>query len=504
MRPSVFRTLRASALVALIGLIATPVAWANSAPSGVSANEALKRLKDGNARFVAGKPEHPHADAERRTETADKGQHPFATIVACSDSRVPVEAIFDCGIGDVFVIRVAGNVCGVDEVGTIEYGVDHLSTPVLVVMGHSKCGAVTAVATKADLHGNILRLAELIKPAVTAAQKAHTGLHGEALVPEAIKANVWQAIEDTLKSSPDVRELAKAGKVKIIGAVYDLDDGKVDWLGPHPKEEQLLAEAAGSEHPQAHAGAEDATHAGAKPQPASHNPATQPAVKETHAAHPAPAPAATPAPAPVAAPAAEEVTEAARPEQPAPVSVAAQPRDAASSVGLLERCLAEELCRQGSIYLDRAQYATAAERFRAALDIDPSMLAAMNNLAGVYYMQRDYAKAIELYNAVLTRDVGQRSALRGAALVYATQRQYPQSREMLQRLVASNEQDAQAWLDLGDVLYLMSDANGARKHWAKAVEVDRTADQVIARARQRLRVYPPGRSGLTAASPVER
>src|SRR5262245_9624613 len=126
---------------------------------------SLMLLKEGNARFAAGKQLHPNQDAERRASTVAQGQEPFATILACSDSRDPVELVFDRGIGDLFVVRVAGNVAGVRELATVEYGVGHLHTPLLIVMGHSKCGAVTAVVQGAELHGHLQSLAEKIKPA---------------------------------------------------------------------------------------------------------------------------------------------------------------------------------------------------------------------------------------------------------------------------------------------------------------------------------------------------
>lgn len=202
---------------------------------------AIAWLKAGNLRYVSGKAIHPHATAERQKETAKDGQHPYATILSCADSRVPVEVIFDEGIGDLFVVRVAGNVCNVDETGTIEYGTDHLGTPVLVVLGHTMCGAVTAVATDAPLHGSIPQLVSRIKPAVQKARLEHPDLHGKDLVPAATEANIRQAIEDLLKRSEMTRKRVKEGKLKIVGAVYDIETGKIRWLGPHPDQEKLLA-----------------------------------------------------------------------------------------------------------------------------------------------------------------------------------------------------------------------------------------------------------------------
>jgi carbonic anhydrase len=226
----------------LLALAALPaLAWASDEGPGVSADQAIAQLKDGNDRYYSGGLKQPHRDFARMRETARKGQHPIATILTCSDSRLPVELVFDQGVGDVFVIRVAGNVCGQHEAGTIEYGVDHLKTPVLVVLGHSRCGAVTAVATDAKLHGNIPVLVQGIRPAVAQAQKAHPQKHGADLVPAAIKSNVWQAIDDLFHNSPITRKLAAQGRLKVVGAVYELDTGKVEWMGEHPEKDRLLA-----------------------------------------------------------------------------------------------------------------------------------------------------------------------------------------------------------------------------------------------------------------------
>lgn len=210
---------------------------------GISPDVAVNKLKDGNARYIAGKPDHPNQGFAQRESTTKQGQKPFVSMLSCSDSRVPVEILFDQGVGDIFVIRVAGNVANVDEVATIEYGVDHLGTPLLVVLGHSHCGAVTAVVKNAEVHGNIPALVKSIVPAVEQAKKSKPSAKGEDLVNAAINANIWQAIEDTFKSSPTVVGRVKNGKLKVVGALYHIDTGKVNWLGPHPKQDQLLSAA---------------------------------------------------------------------------------------------------------------------------------------------------------------------------------------------------------------------------------------------------------------------
>jgi carbonic anhydrase len=220
------------------------LAWASGGGPGMSSGEALKLLAEGNARHVSGKPQNPHRDGERRAVTASKGQQPFATVLACSDSRVPVELLFDRGIGDLFVVRVAGNVAGVSEIGSMEYAVDHLGTPLLVVLGHSKCGAVTAVAQNQQLPGSLPDLAALIKPAVEPLRAEQLDKHlGAGFIDLCIKANVWQTMAHLFAKSQIIRDRAKNGSVKVLGALYDLDTGKVEWLGPHPAQALLLGPA---------------------------------------------------------------------------------------------------------------------------------------------------------------------------------------------------------------------------------------------------------------------
>jgi methyl-accepting chemotaxis protein len=226
------------------------------------ADDALKALRDGNARFVAGTPQHPNAGMDRVADTGANGQKPTVTILGCSDSRVPLERVFDQGVGDVFVVRVAGNVADGDEIGSAEYGTGHLNTPLMVVLGHTKCGAVTAVAMGAQVHGSIPGLVDNIIPAVESAKKKHPGVTGKDIVPFAIDENVWQSIRDTLTRSEEIRGLVKEGKLQIVGAVYDIDTGKVNWLGEHPEQSALLAASAApsTAHADPHASAAPAAH----------------------------------------------------------------------------------------------------------------------------------------------------------------------------------------------------------------------------------------------------
>lgn len=214
-----------------------------------SPDAVLKMLKEGNARFVTGKSVRPHADIARLKQAGSKnqGDYAYATVITCSDSRVPVEILFDAGIMDIFVVRVAGNVCNVDEIGSIEYGLAHVRTPVLVVLGHTQCGAVTAVTQAVQGQGhplerNIPPLVAPIKPAVERAIAAHSEAKGKDVVPFAIKENVWQAIEDLFMKSPATRNLVKEGKAKVVGAMYDVGTGKVEFL-PESKVAEILKKA---------------------------------------------------------------------------------------------------------------------------------------------------------------------------------------------------------------------------------------------------------------------
>lgn len=237
--------IRISAL--LIALFLTTNSFSLGENSGVTPDKALQLLTEGNERFIKNKLTAPNTGSDRRKTTSTEGQHPFASIIGCSDSRVPVEILFDRGIGDIFVIRVAGNVCDTDEIGSIEYGTEHLGTPLLVVLGHTGCGAVTAVVTGAELQGKIPPLVDNIRPAFEKVTKNNPGKKAEDLIPQTIEANVWQSIEDLLKGSPAVCELVSKGKLKIVGALYNISDGKVKWLGPHPEQATILSAALSSE-----------------------------------------------------------------------------------------------------------------------------------------------------------------------------------------------------------------------------------------------------------------
>ena len=212
-----------------------------------SPSECITLLKEGNARFVAGKSKHPNTGAARfqQAGTENQSDHAYATVITCSDSRVPVERLFDAGVMDIFVIRVAGNVCDTDEAGSIEYGLAHVNTPVLVVLGHKQCGAVTAVThairgTGHALERNIPPLLDNIEPAVRRAMELQPDAKGDDIIPYGIVENVWQGMEDLFMASPSTRAIVKSGKAKVVGAIYDVSTGEVEWL-PEAKTDEILA-----------------------------------------------------------------------------------------------------------------------------------------------------------------------------------------------------------------------------------------------------------------------
>lgn len=186
---------------------------------------AMNRLKEGNQRYASGKTSSPRRNRDQRT-LVSKAQLPFAIIVGCADSRVPPEIVFDQGLGDLFVIRVAGNVLDDPSLGSIEYAVEHLGSRLIVVLGHERCGAVDAACKGGNPGGHVGSLVQAIRPAVEAARRHK----GAPLLEAAVKANV-QRVVDQLKGSwpvlgPEVRE----GRISVVGGIYDLETGLVEFL----------------------------------------------------------------------------------------------------------------------------------------------------------------------------------------------------------------------------------------------------------------------------------
>lgn len=212
--------------LALAGLV---VLGAGAAPaSAPTAASVLAELEKGNARHAAHHYTHPHQSAARLRELA-RDQHPHAVVLSCSDSRVPPEIVFDQGLGDLFTVRVAGNIAGDAEIASIEYSVEHLHTPLVIVMGHQSCGAVAAAIQGGEAPGQIPKLVAAIQPSV---DKART-LSGD-LSANAVRLNVERVVGELRASHPVLAEHVAHGSLRIVGAVYSLETGKVAWLPDTP------------------------------------------------------------------------------------------------------------------------------------------------------------------------------------------------------------------------------------------------------------------------------
>jgi carbonic anhydrase len=191
----------------------------------ISPDEALLRLKEGNQRFINGKSTKPRQDFNRIKEVA-AAQYPFATIVGCSDSRVPNEIIFDQGLGDLFIVRTAGQVSTYASWGSIEFAEEVLGTKLIMVLGHTQCGAVNAAVNLPEVPGHIITLINAIKPAVEKARKTQ---HID-LLDAAIRENIAMQVEQLKGLEPVLAKRVREGSIKIIGALYDLHTGKIEFF----------------------------------------------------------------------------------------------------------------------------------------------------------------------------------------------------------------------------------------------------------------------------------
>jgi carbonic anhydrase len=212
---------RSAAMAALLAL--SPVFGDDVSPK-VTSEEALKRLKDGNTRFVKDELSRPNQSLQRRLKLA-QGQEPFAAVLSCADSRVPPEIVFDQGLGDLFVVRIAGNIMESGGVGSLEYAVEHLHVPLIVVLGHQHCGAVAAAVKGGEPLNHVKYLLRPIQPAV----KASEGKPGDKL-ENSVKENVAMVVRQLSESKPYLGEMVKSGKLKIVGGYYDWDTGSVTLL----------------------------------------------------------------------------------------------------------------------------------------------------------------------------------------------------------------------------------------------------------------------------------
>lgn len=191
--------------------------------NGISPDQAIEMLKEGNQRFL--NKDQVNRDLNSQVNETSGGQNPYAVVLSCIDSRVPVELTFDQGIGDVFSARVAGNIINEDILGSMEYACGVAGSKAILVLGHTKCGAVTSACQGVQL-GNITALLSKVKPAISEVENRM----GTIEVEEVTKANVHQSIKEIREKSTMLKDLESEGKIKIVGAVYHVEDGKVTFL----------------------------------------------------------------------------------------------------------------------------------------------------------------------------------------------------------------------------------------------------------------------------------
>jgi len=210
----------------VVALVSLPLFGAGEEAhhAGPTPAVALRELTKGNGRYAVHHPIHPHQDVKTQKQIA-KAQHPFAAVLSCADSRVAPEVIFDEGLGDLFVVRVAGNIVDDAVQGSLEYAVEHLGVPMIVVLGHTRCGAVDATIKGGEPNTHIESLVRAIRPAVEAA-----GHQKGDLLDNAVRENVRLAVKQLRESQPILAKMLAEKRVEIIGAVYDLDKGTVEYL----------------------------------------------------------------------------------------------------------------------------------------------------------------------------------------------------------------------------------------------------------------------------------
>lgn len=205
----------------------------------ISAREALERLQEGNRRFVSGTRSADTVTSQSRRNELAAGQEPFAIILGCSDSRVPVELIFDQGLGDLFVIRVAGNIVASSQIASVEFAAERFGTQLVVVLGHSQCGAVLATLEElrepADKQSRNLRsIVDRIRPSVEALLSTELSHSPEALVRHAVRANVRVSASHLQHGSEVLEQLIQRGRLLVVGAEYSLETGVVDFFDGVP------------------------------------------------------------------------------------------------------------------------------------------------------------------------------------------------------------------------------------------------------------------------------
>ncbi len=207
----------------------------------IPAREALERLREGNRRFVDGAPGQSRAAGRRRPDELTDGQEPFAIVLGCSDSRVPAEIVFDQGLGDLFVIRVAGNIVAASQVGSVEFAAERFDTRLVVVLGHSRCGAILATLEElqqptASQSRNLRSIVNRVRPSVEALLATELRHDPAALVQQAVRANIRASADHLRHGSEVLEDLVQREGLLIVGAEYSLETGVVDFFDGLPDE----------------------------------------------------------------------------------------------------------------------------------------------------------------------------------------------------------------------------------------------------------------------------
>ncbi len=201
----------------------------------ISAQEALRRLREGNARFVSGERNHDALTSEHRRREVAVAQEPFAIILGCSDSRVPAETVFDQGLGDLFVIRVAGNIVAPSQIGSVEFATERFGTRLVVVLGHSNCGAITATIEELqrrheEQSRNLRSIVDRVRPSVAALLAINDHMPQAELIGQAVRANIRMSVNQLRHGSEILEQHVQKDGLLVVGAVYSLETGIVEFF----------------------------------------------------------------------------------------------------------------------------------------------------------------------------------------------------------------------------------------------------------------------------------
>ncbi|MFM2060505.1 MAG: hypothetical protein RLZZ507_175 [Cyanobacteriota bacterium] len=225
-----FTTLSIGGITACNGIITNrpeiTIPETNPNPNPVSANEAQRRLIEGNRRFVNQNRRYPN-QSKRRLQSVSQTQYPYAAILGCADSRVPPEMVFDQGLGDLFVVRIAGNIASDEVIGSLEYSAAILGTQLIVVLGHKNCGAVAAAIKNEPVPGNIGTVVDGIKPTLNQNQQRTSDTNDDE---NAVIRNIQFQSEKLQRNSSVLSKLISAGRLTIVGAFYDINTGRVNFI----------------------------------------------------------------------------------------------------------------------------------------------------------------------------------------------------------------------------------------------------------------------------------